>query len=238
MRRELLNDPRLQLPVITGESAMRTELVKAQLERQHFRVEAKDEKEYLASLQIQCRVERLTSDRLARFEELFRRTTQFNTTGRKFSISELAALLQNPSAHLFSLDVADRFGDHGLTGGAVILDGEISGLVISCRVLGMGIEHTFLQRIMEEVPGALSGRIVETTRNFAVRNIYRDNGFVDLEPGVWSLPRRETKVPTTGCHSPRSILRRLKPQPFDHREVIPVPAHERPSLFDRGSGDQ
>jgi FkbH-like protein len=192
LRRELLNDPRLQLPVITGESAMRTELVKAQLERQHFRVEAKDEKEYLASLQIKCRMERLASaDRLARFEELFRRTTQFNTTGRKFSINELTALLSNPSAHLFSLDVTDRFGNHGLTGGAVIMDEEIAGLAISCRVLGMGIEHTFLQHITEEVPGALSGRIVETSRNFAVRNLYRDSGFVEVEPGVWSLPRRE-----------------------------------------------
>ena len=59
--------------------------------------------------------------RLARIAELFQRTTQFNTTGRKFPVSELAALLSNPAAHLFSLDVSDRFGDHGLTGAAVIV---------------------------------------------------------------------------------------------------------------------
>ena len=52
LRRMLLNDPRLQFPVITEESAARTTLVKAQLERQHFRAEALDEKQYLASLQI------------------------------------------------------------------------------------------------------------------------------------------------------------------------------------------
>ena len=97
--------------------------------------------------------------------ELFERTTQFNTTGRKFSPGELAALLSDPSAHLFSLDVSDRFGDHGLTGGAVIVDSDISALAISCRVLGMDIEHRFLRTILAEIPGTLTAPIFETPRN-------------------------------------------------------------------------
>ena len=186
LRRMLLNDPRLQMPVITEESAMRTTLVKAQLERQHFKAEALDEKQYLASLQIDCRIERMTGEaKLARFEELFQRTTQFNTTGRKFPVSELAGLLANKSAHLYSLHVSDRFGDHGLTGGAVIVDGEILGLVMSCRILGMGIEHRFLRHIMEAVQEPLTARMIETPRNIPVRNLYRDNGFTQVAPGLW-----------------------------------------------------
>ncbi len=186
LRRMLLNDPRLQMPVITEESSMRTTLVKAQLERQHFKAEALDEKQYLASLQIECRIERMTKDtKLARFEELFQRTTQFNTTGRKFPVSELAGLLARESAHLFSLHVSDRFGDHGLTGGAVIVDGEILGLVMSCRILGMGIEHRFLRHIMDEVQETLTARMIETPRNIPVRNIYKDNGFIQVAPGLW-----------------------------------------------------
>jgi FkbH-like protein len=195
LRRMLLNDPRMQVPVITEESALRTELVKAQLERQHFRAEAMDEGAYLASLQIKCRIERLQDNsKLARFEELFQRTTQFNTTGRKFPMSELSALLTNHSAHLFALYVSDRFGDHGLTGGAVIVDGEILGLVMSCRVLGMGIEHRFLRHIMDAVEQPLVARIVETPRNFPVRNLYRDSGFVEEEPGLWHCLRRPLAI--------------------------------------------
>jgi FkbH-like protein len=190
LRRMLLNDPRLQLPVITQESASRTTLVKAQLGRQQLRGEMMDEGQYLASLQIQCRIERLTGNsRLSRFAELFDRTTQFNTTGRKFSLSELAALLADAKAHLFSLDVSDRFGDHGLTGGAVIIGGDIVALAISCRVLGMGVEHRFLRHIVDAVPGTLTGRIIETARNIPVRNIYRDHGFAEIEPGLWRLTR-------------------------------------------------
>ncbi len=188
LRKRLLNDPRLQLPVITEESAARTTLMKAQLQRQQFHAETMNEEQYRASLKIKCVIDRVTSEaKLSRIEELFQRTTQFNTTGRKFPVSELKALLSNPAAHIFSLHVSDRFGDHGLTGAAVIVDGEILGLVISCRVLGMGVEHRFLQHIIAGVKQPLDGKIIETLRNIPVRNIYRDNGFSETESGFWQL---------------------------------------------------
>ncbi len=196
LRRMLLNDPRLQLPVITEESAKRTGRMKTQLERRRFRTGALDESQYLASLQINCRIERVTDgSNLERIVELFQRTTQFNTTGRTFTVSELAELLSRPDAHLFSLHVSDRFGDHGLTGAAVILDGDILGFVVSCRVLGMGIEHPFLRHIIAEVQRTLTGAIVETPRNIPVRNIYRDAGFAEVEPGRWQLKPQDTPSP-------------------------------------------
>jgi FkbH-like protein len=189
LRRALLEDPRLQLPRITAETAARTDLVKAQLGRQQFRAETLDEAAYLASLNIQCRIERLAAGAgLERIAELFQRTTQFNTTGRKFSAAELGVLVSDPEAHVFSLHVADRFGDHGLVGAAVIERGEIAGLVMSCRVLGLGVEHRFLQHIVDTLKAefdALTARIVATPRNIPVRNIYRDNGFASEEDGLW-----------------------------------------------------
>ncbi len=103
LRRRLLNDPRLQIPVITAEAATRSALVKAQIARQQLRAETVGEAQYIESLRIQCRIERLMPDstRLERVWELFARTTQFNTTGRKFSSSELAALAGNPEGANF-----------------------------------------------------------------------------------------------------------------------------------------
>jgi FkbH-like protein len=190
LRRRLLNDPRLQIPVVTDEAASRSELVKAQIVRQQLRADAMGEAEYIAQLQIKCTIERLaaSSPKLQRVEELFQRTTQFNTTERKFSVSELAALAANPDARLFAVEVADRLGDYGLVGAAVIVEGEIAGLAISCRALGMGVEHRFLRHILDEMQGSsrlLSARIIATPRNIPARNIYRDNGFTEVEPGLW-----------------------------------------------------
>jgi FkbH-like protein len=192
LRRRLLNDPRLQIPVVTAEAASRSELVKAQIARQRLRDETMGEAEYIAQLQIICTIERLapTSPKLQRVEELFQRTTQFNTTARKFSSSELAAVAANADAGLFAIEVSDRLGDYGLVGAAVIIRNEIAGLAISCRALGMGIEHRFLRHIldaMKDSPVPLSARIIPTSRNIPARNIYRDNGFVEAEPGLWRL---------------------------------------------------
>jgi FkbH-like protein len=197
LRRRLLNDPRLQIPVVTAEAATRSELVKAQIVRQQLRSEAMGEAEYIAQLQIRCVIERLaaSSPKLQRVEELFQRTTQFNTTGRKFSVNELAVLAAGPAARLFAIEVADRLGDYGLVGAAVIVEGEIAGFAISCRALGMGIEHRFLHHILDEMQGSdrsLSARIIATPRNMPARNIYRDNGFAEVEPGLWRFEQKTT----------------------------------------------
>ena len=191
LRRALLDDPRLQVPRLTDESANRTQLVKAQLGRQRLQAEAADEPSYLASLRVKTRIERVAPDaRFDRIEELFRRTTQFNATGRPFTAAQLASLAASPNASVFALYVSDRFADHGLVGAAVIEDREVTGLVMSCRVLGIGVEHEFVRHIVSAVgAGAVTARIVPTARNIPVRNIYRDNGFLSGQNGVW---RRES----------------------------------------------
>jgi FkbH-like protein len=200
LRRRLLDDPRLQVPRLTAESATRTELVKAQLGRQHLRSEIIDERDYVASLQIECRFARVVApDRLDRISELFQRTTQFNGNGRKFSVVELEALTADAGARVFTIDVSDRFGDQGLVGAAVIDKGDIIGLVMSCRALGIGVEHEFMRRIIAASAGdcdALSGTIVETARNIPVRHIFGDHGFVRDAAGIWRL--RLASAPSIG----------------------------------------
>jgi FkbH-like protein len=193
LRRALLDDPRLQVARVTEESAKRTELVKAQLDRQRLQADSVDEKTYLASLQIKTRIERVAADaKFDRIEELFRRTTQFNATGRLFAVPELQQLATSADASVFSLHVSDRFADHGLVGAAVLEGNEITGLVMSCRALGMGIEHEFVQHVVNAGSACqVAAKIVPTSRNIPVRNIYRDNGFVLDDDGVW-----QWKVPT------------------------------------------
>jgi FkbH-like protein len=189
----LLTDPRLQLPQITDEAAARTDLVKAQLVRTRVRAETLNEADYVASLNIETQVDRLKTGDAAvgRVVELFQRTTQFNTTGRKFTSAELDALASGPESGVFSLRVRDRFGDHGLVGAAVIdASGDITGLAVSCRVLGMGVEHGFLRAVIAALAGereTLTAQILATARNIPVRNLYRDNGFVQDETGVWRI---------------------------------------------------
>ena len=115
---------------------------------------------------------------------------RFNTTGQKFSIGELSALAENPDGRLFAIEVSDRLGDYGMVGAAVIAGSEIMGFAISCRALGMGIEHRFLRHVLDDMKGShapLRGRITPTPRNIPARNLYRDNGFTETETGFWQF---------------------------------------------------
>jgi predicted enzyme involved in methoxymalonyl-ACP biosynthesis len=102
--------------------------------------------------------------------------------------------------------VADRFADHGLVGAAVIEDGEITGLVMSCRVLGMGIEHAFVQHVLAASgTEQITATIVPTARNIPVRNIYRDNGFVLGDDGGWRW-KSVRDAPDQGSYSSRVLV--------------------------------
>jgi FkbH-like protein len=194
LRRMLLTDPRLQLPTVTQESKIRTELVRAQLDRSRLQAASHDERAFVQSLAIQCDVHRLRDGaELQRVEELFARTTQFNATGRKFSTTDLTGFVASDSAAVYGMKVSDRFGDQGLVGAAIVIDGEIAGFALSCRVIGLGVERTFLDGIVADLSARhaqITGRIIETARNTAARNLYRDYGFSSGTDGLWHLALR------------------------------------------------
>ena len=183
LRRRLLEDPRLQRPHVTSEAAARTHAVKAQLSRERLRVQATDEAAFRASLAIVCEVFAASELDLPRVAELFARTTQFNTTGARFTVGELA------QASVYAMRVRDRLADHGLVGAAVVREGEIVGFALSCRVIGLGVEQRLLTAV-GAAQGGLSGRYVETLRNGPARNLYRDGGFLCGPDGVWRTPVR------------------------------------------------
>jgi len=121
--------------------------------------------------------------------ELFQRTTQFNTTGRTYSVGELSRL--DPSrGGVFAMHVSDRYGDHGLSGAAVLEDGVVTGFAMSCRVIGLKVERDLLAAVAAHAStgsAELRGRILPTDRNTPVRNLFRDAGFAAEDDGWWRL---------------------------------------------------
>jgi FkbH-like protein len=194
LRRQLLTDPRLQTARITGEGAARTELVKGQLQRGRLKRAAHDEAAFLGSLDVRHDFAQPTEadgDALLRVQELFERTTQFNTTGRRFTSGELAQ--RAAAGEVFTATVSDRFGAYGLAMAAVTEGGEIVAFAMSCRIIGLKVEQPFLAYILAKLATRVDeayGRIIETERNGPARRLFADGGFV-LSEGVWRKPLRD-----------------------------------------------
>jgi len=140
-------------PSVTEEDRRRSELMAQSLEFSRAAQSASSLEEFIASLQLRVDVQPLAAERLPRAAQLTQRTNQFNTTTIRRTEAELAALEQTPGVRIFTAEVSDRFGEYGLTGLVIVFtrlnELYVDSLLLSCRVLGRGVEHRILARLAE-----------------------------------------------------------------------------------------
>lgn len=187
LRMQLLTDPTLEVLHQTDESANRTIMLKAQLERDIAESSATDHRSFLQSLAIRMTLERLrTSDVLPRVHELLQRTTQYNTALIRPDEAALHRIITRSDADVYVLRVVDRFVNYGLVGVCICSGTEIDTVVLSCRVIGLSIAEPFLTSIIRRrwAPDtAIYSRLVQGPRNHPCRTLFEDCGFDPLHDG-------------------------------------------------------
>ncbi|HTL18898.1 MAG TPA: HAD-IIIC family phosphatase, partial [Patescibacteria group bacterium] len=134
---------------VTKEDRDRAELYRQNRLREQLRAEAPTLEDFLAGLELKVNTDPIAPAHWARVSQLTQRTNQFNTTTLRLSEKELKAYLD--SAEGLIVQVSDRFGDYGLVGAVLYkVTGETlaaDNLLLSCRVLGRGIEHRVVSRL-------------------------------------------------------------------------------------------
>lgn len=147
-KKALLSLDCFDTPVISAEDAERTKMYVTERKRSEMKREVGSLDAWLHSLEIQVRVEPLNETNLPRAAQLFNKTNQMNLTTRRMTAEELKEWADEEGHRLWTVRVADKFGDSGLTGIlGVELDGEravISDYLLSCRVMGRKIEETMV----------------------------------------------------------------------------------------------
>lgn len=137
---------------VTDEDARRTSMYRENVARQEFERSTTDIAEFIASLNVVTDIDTPEDNEWPRLAQLTQRTNQFNFTTVRRTDSEMRALPKDGSVVL-RVKVRDRFGDYGLVGlvaanarsDALVVD----TLLLSCRVLGRGVEHSILCRLGE-----------------------------------------------------------------------------------------
>ena len=132
----------------TAEDRSRTRLYQEASERRRYREQALSLKDFVDGLGLRVEIAAAAEADLARISQLTLRTNQFNFTGRRRSEGEIREFVQRPGAHCMAVRVADRFGDYGLVG-VLMVDThsdryQVDTLLLSCRVLGRGVEHALV----------------------------------------------------------------------------------------------
>ncbi len=128
-----------------------------------------------------------TFDRLglSRIVQLINKTNQFNLTTKRYTEAEILDVMADDRAFGLQLRLLDRFGDNGII--AIVIgrltgaDCQIDTWLMSCRVLGRGVEAATLNLIAAQAAamGAerLIGTYIPTAKNPMVADHYQKLGF-------------------------------------------------------------
>ncbi|MCF3605786.1 hypothetical protein L2E81_03605 [Planktothrix agardhii 1033] len=104
--------------------------------------------DFLAQLNLEIEISPIQTEQLTRVAQLTQRTNQFNLTTIRRSESQIKQLCNSGELDCRGVKVKDRFGDYGLVGLLLFTVQENSLIVdtflLSCRVLGRGVEHQIL----------------------------------------------------------------------------------------------
>ncbi len=130
---------------VTDEDRSRTQKVAESDQREKFREQALTLESFIAGLELKVKVFSPEEEAFERVAQLTQRTNQFNFSTIRRSTSDLRQFLAHPESRCLAVHVADRFGDYGLVG-VLLYTTEADGLrvdtfLLSCRVLGRGVEH-------------------------------------------------------------------------------------------------
>ena len=214
----------LDRPRVLDEDRRRSAMVAEDAGRQRLQAETQSVAQFLAGLDMRATVGRCDAATLDRVTQLIHKTNQFNLTTRRHSLEQVRQLAAARDARVVWLRLEDRFGDLGLIAvGIVRVEGQvgrIDTLLMSCRVMGRGVETAFLAYLVEQARelGAvrLLGEYLPTAKNGMVRDLYRDHGFVVLEHGdarsLFELPEDHS-----GPRWPEHMARRDERAPEDRR---------------------
>ena len=206
----------LDVHAATKEDAQRTELMRENAQRSQAAAKASSFAEFIESLELKLTYREPTFFDYARVAQLTQRTNQFNATGLRRTEAEVANALQSADTQALLLHVKDRFGDYGDVGLVIYRTRGplcfVENFLLSCRVLGKGVEHRMLAQLGDEAAARGSLGIVlpfrATARNQPMANFLQEvcaDGFKD---GNYHFPVtrvRAIKFDPTKGNAPASV---------------------------------
>jgi FkbH-like protein len=223
--------------LVTEEDRNRSAHYKTALEFGRELKQASNLESFMGTLELRVQIKPCTPGDLTRVAQLTERTNQFNFTTIRRTAAEIGGLLAGGKLECLTVDVSDRFGDYGLTGVVLFRPVswqakapaplEIDTLLLSCRVLGRGVEHRVLAHLAQEALrsglSTLTATLQLTAKNEPARRFLHEVG-----------ARFEQKTESGFCYRlPAAEMSELRWKPSPEgpaaRVEAPQPApHKRP----------
>lgn len=142
--------------------------------------------DFLASLEMEISFRSFDDVGRDRIVQLIAKSNQFNLTTKRYGAREISRLSKDPDTQTIQARLRDRFGDNGMISIVILCmqqDGSwlIDSWLMSCRVLGRGVEQMMLDEILRLARRKgitlLRGVYRPSSRNGLVSDHYEKLGF-------------------------------------------------------------
>jgi FkbH-like protein len=173
---------------VTAEDSRRGDMYRTEVLRRSAGGNYGSVEEFIRSLGLKIRLHFDARQFLPRVAQLTQKTNQFNLTTIRYSEEEMTRAIADKDTLVISAEVADRFGDYGLTGVVILfLDrpaqtATIGSFLLSCRVLGRQVDTAILDAVISHLSKSGFSRILsryrKTRRNSQVEDYYERHGFI------------------------------------------------------------
>jgi FkbH-like protein len=227
---------------ITTEDTQRTAMYQEEAERRRYMHEAPNFDDFLAGLDLNVVIAEPSHERIARVAQLTQRTNQFNFTTVRRTEGEFRQLSESGKECRF-VEVSDRFGAYGLVGVMIYSLAsdalQLDSFLLSCRVLGRGVEHRMFNELAEiareHKRDSIEAKVIFTKKNLPARNFLESIGSefaCPIEGGLFyripvdhaSRLKPSQAVPHTESGDED---RSTSPSSASSKAIVKVPPYER-----------
>ena len=124
----------------------------------------------------------INSSNIARAEQLYNKTNQFNFSTNRYSKNQLINIKNKANATIKLISLSDKFGDHGIIGSYIFIKKKnniiISDFILSCRILSRKIEEYITYLIKKKnLNKEVYIRFIKTEKNKELIKIFLNNNF-------------------------------------------------------------
>lgn len=196
------------------EDRARAGMYQANARRLSLQGQTSDLQSYLRSLEMRIIFGSFDRTTRSRVTQLINKSNQFNLTTRRYTESQVEQLELDPNAMTLQARLFDTFGDNGII--CVIVcrasgpdTWSIDTWLMSCRVLGRGVEQAVLAEILKQARArgvtTLIGEYRPTDRNDMVREHYGRLGFKEIERSAQGASRWELSTSVKIEETPMTV---------------------------------
>lgn len=195
---DLPKDPSLYTPTllhlndfnvlrITEEDTRRGQMYLQERKRSELEKTVTNLDEFLSQLDIKVKVKLADQFTIPRIAQLILKTNQFNLTTHRYQEEDIRRFAQDKENMIVGCaQIEDKFGDNGITAAFIIKktdsqEWNIDTFLLSCRVMGRGVEDAIMAFILDEAKkrgvARVKGQYIPTKKNKPCEDFFSGYGF-------------------------------------------------------------